>query len=114
MKSSEYFSSDNISLETSLSWLSDDMVRFKIEMGVKEKCTLCPSDVLASSLARVEVISNVIRGITYFRHKCIRLVREKLRIFPYGQYIVENVVLLADDIVRFKIEVRVEEKCTKM
>jgi len=46
--------------------------------------------------------------------KCIRLVREKLRIFPYGQYIVENVVLLADDIVRFKIEVRVEEKCTKM
>jgi len=26
--------------------------------------------------------------------KCIRLVREKLRIFPYGQYIVGNVVLL--------------------
>jgi len=26
-------------LETSLSWLSDDVVRFKIEMGVVKKCT---------------------------------------------------------------------------
>jgi len=47
--------------------------------------------------------------------KCIRLMHEKLIIFPYGQYIVRNVVLLAsDDIVRFKIEIGVEEKCTKM
>ena len=30
-----------------------------------------------------------------FAEKCIRPVREKLRIFPYGQYIVGNVVLLA-------------------
>jgi len=51
-------------------------------------------------------------GMTY----CIRLVREKLRIFPYGQYIVGNVVLMALMIqsVSFKIEVGVEEKCTKM
>jgi len=35
----EYFHSDNISMETSLSWLSDDIVRFKIKMGVEEKCT---------------------------------------------------------------------------
>jgi len=27
--------------------------------------------------------------------KCIQLVHEKLRIFPYGQYIVGNIVLLA-------------------
>ena len=26
-------------LETSFSWLSGDIVRFKIEMGVEEKCT---------------------------------------------------------------------------
>jgi len=26
-------------LETSLYWLSDDIVRFKIEVGVEEKCT---------------------------------------------------------------------------
>jgi len=39
MKSWEYFRSDNISLETSFSWLSDDIVRFKIEMGVAKKCT---------------------------------------------------------------------------
>jgi len=26
-------------LETTLSWLSDDVVRFKIEMGVVKKCT---------------------------------------------------------------------------
>ena len=31
--------SDKISLETSFSWLSDDVVRFKIEMGVVKKCT---------------------------------------------------------------------------
>jgi len=30
-----------------------------------------------------------------FAEKCIRLVHEKLRIFPYGQYVVGNVVLLA-------------------
>jgi len=39
VKSWECFRSDNISLETSLSWLSDNIVRFKIEMGVEEKCT---------------------------------------------------------------------------
>ena len=39
MKSWEYFRSDNISLETTLSWLSDDIVGFKIEMGVVKKCT---------------------------------------------------------------------------
>ena len=26
-------------METSFSWLSDDIVRFKIEMGVEKKCT---------------------------------------------------------------------------
>jgi len=30
---------DDISLETSLYWLSADIVRFKIEVGVEEKCT---------------------------------------------------------------------------
>ena len=39
VKSWEYFCSDNISLETSFSWLSDDVFRFKIEMGVVKKCT---------------------------------------------------------------------------
>ena len=38
-----------------------------------------------------------------------------MRIFPYGRYIVQTVVILAsEDIVRFKIKVGVEEKCTKM
>ena len=48
--------------------------------------------------------------------KCIRLVCEKLRIFPYGQYIVGIHVSLAfSRYSRFtKIEVGVEEKCTKM
>jgi len=41
--------------------------------------------------------------------------REKLRIFPYGRYIIEtSLYWLSEDIVRFKIEVGVEEKCTKM
>jgi len=52
-------------------------------------------------------------GITYFRQKCIRLVREKLRIFPYGQYIIGIYVSLAfGRYSQFKIEVGVEEKCT--
>jgi len=33
------FRTDNISLETSFYWLSDDVVRFEIEVGVEEKCT---------------------------------------------------------------------------
>jgi len=47
--------------------------------------------------------------------KCIRLVREKLRIFQYGQYITleTSFYWLSGDIVRFKIEVGVLEKCTK-
>ena len=44
--------------------------------------------------------------------ECIRLVCKKLTIFPYAEYIVEFcVLLLSYDIVRFKIEVGVEEKC---
>ena len=39
VKSWEFFRSDNISLETSFSWLFDDIVRFKIDMGVVKKCT---------------------------------------------------------------------------
>jgi len=40
---------------------------------------------------------------------------EKLRIFPYGRYIVEtSLYWLSEDIVRFKIEVGAEKKCTKM
>jgi len=40
---------------------------------------------------------------------------EKLTVFPYGQDILGNVVFwLSDDIVRFKVEVGVKEKCTKM
>jgi len=40
---------------------------------------------------------------------------EKLTVFPYGRDIVGNVILLAFwYIVRFKIEVGVSEKCTKM
>jgi len=102
VKSWEYFRTDNILLETSLSWLSDDIVRFKIEMGLRrnvQKCTPCLSDVLASSLAAASCYArrgyNVIGGIMYFRQKCILLVHEKLRIFPYGRYIVGNVVILA-------------------
>jgi len=34
-------------------------------------------------------------GMTLFGEKCIRLVYEKLTLFPYGQDIVGNVVLLA-------------------
>jgi len=30
---------DNISSESTFRWLSDDIVRFKIEVGVSEKCT---------------------------------------------------------------------------
>jgi len=42
-------------------------------------------------------------------------VHEKLRIFSFGQYIVGNVVsLVSDELVRFKIEVGVVKKCTKM
>jgi len=39
VKSWEYFRTDNILLETSFYWLSDDVARFKIEVGVEEKCT---------------------------------------------------------------------------
>jgi len=35
----EYFRMDNISLESTFHRLSDDVVRFKIEVGVEEKCT---------------------------------------------------------------------------
>jgi len=45
---------------------------------------------------------------------CVRLVHEKLRIFPYRHYIDGMFHWLSDDIVRFKIEVGVDEKCTKM
>ena len=55
-------------------------------------------------------LSPVFNSDVLFAEKCIRLVREKLIIFPYGQYIVGICV----DIVRFKIEVGFSEKCTKM
>jgi len=46
--------------------------------------------------------------------KCIRLVCEKLTLFPYGQDIVGNIFYrLSDDIVRFEVEVQVSEKCRK-
>jgi len=38
-KSWLYFRTDKILLETSFYWLSDDVVRFKIEVGVYKKCT---------------------------------------------------------------------------
>ena len=41
-------------------------------------------------------------------------IAEKLRIFPYRQSLETSFYWLSDDIVRFKIEVGVEEKCTKM
>jgi len=42
-------------------------------------------------------------------------VSEKLTTFPYGQYIVGNVCLLAyGEVVRFKVEVGVCEKSAKM
>jgi len=77
------------------------------------------SDVLASSLAAASCYArrgyNVIGEITYFRQKCIPLVREKLRIFPHGRYTLEtSLYWLSEDIVRFKNEVGVEEKYTKM
>jgi len=50
-----------------------------------------------------------------FAEKCIRLMCEKLTTFPYGQDIVGNIVFgLLDNIVTFKIEMGVKEKCTKM
>jgi len=82
-----------------------------------QKCTPCPSDVLASSLAAASCYArrgyNVIGGMTYFCQKCIQIVREKLKIFPYRS-LETSLYWLSEDIVRFKIEVGVEEKCTKM
>jgi len=47
--------------------------------------------------------------------KCIWLVREKLKIFPYGQYIVRNVVLLNFWwYSQVQDPTGVSEKCTKM
>jgi len=37
VESSQYFRTDNISLETSVRWLSKDVVSFKIEVWVYEK-----------------------------------------------------------------------------
>jgi len=55
------------------------------------------------------------RNDELFAQKCIQLVREKLRIFLYGQYITENDVLLAFwRYSQVQIEVGVEKKCTKM
>jgi len=38
VKSRHYFRADKMLLETSFYWLSDDIVRFKIKVGVSEKC----------------------------------------------------------------------------
>ena len=55
------------------------------------------------------------RNDVLFAEKCIRLVRKKLKIFPSDNTSLEtSFYWLYDDIVRFKIEVEVEEKCTKM
>jgi len=74
----------------------------KIETGVDEKCTKmytvsvrCFGFVAHSSKLLRKRGYNVIGGIAYFRQKCIRLVCEKLRIFPYGRYVVGKVVILA-------------------
>jgi len=37
VKNCQYFRTDNISLETSVHWLSGDVVSFEIEVGVHEK-----------------------------------------------------------------------------
>jgi len=39
MKSGQYFCMDKISLEMSFHWLSEDIVKFKIKVGVYEKYT---------------------------------------------------------------------------
>jgi len=50
-----------------------------------------------------------------FKQKCIQLVREKLTIFPSGQYTVGNVCSLAfRSKVRFDIKVGVYQKFAKM
>jgi len=39
VKNEQYFRIDNISLESTFHWLSADIVRFKMEVRVEEKCT---------------------------------------------------------------------------
>jgi len=48
-----------------------------------------------------------------FEQKGIRLVREKLTVFPYGQYVARNACSLAFRRNRFEIEIGVYEKFAK-
>jgi len=55
MESSPYFHMDNIWLETSVRWLFQDVVSYKMEVGVYEKFGICNSDFnfVPSQAARV-------------------------------------------------------------
>ena len=79
------------------------------------------ADILFSSLSVCLSVCLCVRTHLNGRHhvllaeKCIQLVHEKLRIFPYGNISLESMFhWLSDDTVKFKIKVRVEEKCTKI
>ena len=84
---------ENISIRTIYHWS-----KWGLRRNV-QKCNTMSVRCSASSLAAASCYArqgyNVMGRITYFRQKYIRIVHEKLRIFPYGQYIVGNVVLLA-------------------
>jgi len=67
VKSWEYFCLDNVSLETSLSWLSQDIVRFKIEMGVEVKCTKMYT-VSVQCFAFVARSSKLLREVRLYRN----------------------------------------------
>jgi len=41
VKSWEYFRADNMSLKTTFYWLSDDLVRFRIEVGLRRNVQKC-------------------------------------------------------------------------
>jgi len=71
VKSLQYFHTDNVSLKTSLHWLSGDLVRFKIEVGFARNLQKCNtiSDVVALSpqilaVTRCEVINYNVATIT--------------------------------------------------
>ena len=75
VKSWYYFRTDKILLETSFYWLSYDIVRFKIEVGISEKCTKCNSNITQNrfTAARRAAMTSWHRPAkgSFIRHYCV-------------------------------------------
>jgi len=64
VKSSEYFGTDNISLETSVHWLSEKIVTFEADVGCTRNLQKCNSHFMQKSCQVATNSSNLLCNVS--------------------------------------------------